>query len=120
MANTYFRLGITVTGDKLATVIDVLNREGVDLKVEQIEAPANGVPIRKTKQFKATDGRGAFDVVKDFLAGRPGKDVYAHLIENELKARGFAPSTCYASLATLIKDGSLAKLGKGKYRWIKK
>lgn len=119
--DTYFRLGITVTGDKLSTVIGVLDREGVDLKVEQIDGPENGHGKPSyTKQLKTADGRLPFDVVKTTLSATPGKDMQAKVIEKALERAGFAPSTAYASLSKLIFDGDAAKVKKGVYRWIGK
>jgi hypothetical protein len=120
---TYFRLGITVTGEKLSTIIAVLNKEGSHLSVEQLdEAPKNGggnTGRRKTKQFRTPDGRTGLDIVREIMANSK-KDVLAIHMKPVLERAGFSGNSLFGQLQVLIAGKEVQKVGRGKYRWVKK
>lgn len=112
-----FRVSITIPQQKLATVLQVLTKEGSDLKVESV---GDG-PINTMKTPRKSTKRGSImtDAVVTWIRKMPvgteftAEQVRGFLSENDMKAANYSPI-----MSNLMRDTNIvvATGAKGTYR----
>lgn len=116
----YYKVSIEVSEQQLASVIQVLSRDGRNLTVVEVSAPAaNGRRLRvdppRAPVPKGTPGLQ--EIALDALKDRP---LSSQDVGNALESWGWAASSASPTLTELTRAGKVRRIGTNRYALINK
>lgn len=120
MAKQFYRLSITVTGDKLSTLVDLMTKEGADLHIEPLDGKiTNTMPLARVKGATRAHGKSPMtDALHAWISDMPqGKEFTTADIKKFLEKAGFKPTNSGPLMSKIMADTTIAVMsGRGQYK----
>ena len=111
----FYRLSIDVRDTNLVTIIQVLNKEGTNLKIEEITPHKTNGIFKHKKKFAAKGEETAEDIALRIVRGNGGSPGVRALIQQEFMKVDYAPSGAGPALSRLEGKGLIERRGTDTY-----
>lgn len=118
MKNDQYRVSITVTGAKLSTILDVLTKEGSNLRVDPLNE-GESVTMRTPRAPYSRGGSPMTVFIRDWIIGMPKDTLFvSDDVRKKLKEGGFNPTNYSPIMSGVTSETTLAVATgkKGQYK----